>query len=753
VDEDTIRSACSSLLRRVGRGVFQIAHFTVQEYLQSIDPNDPKIGKFRITEEDAKAALGQVLLTYLCMQDFGRPPPATISERVHRNKLYPLYHYAAYRWKDYAKGSCDNEDILRLSCHLFHPSKTYNFITFFLELATSSILDRSLNDDEYHKLVDEVASGGFRPLHAASLMCRPDICKYLVNKGSDVNQVSAIGIPLELAIGRCQLVGTLRIRKYVYKNRDDIHDTVAVLVDSGASYRLHNTERNCSLSFLTFVDDLGESGVFRCLLDKGMQISHDLLSWLESDDTESDDTDRKRKFLNTLDGANLSHLGAETKAHLLDIACRSGIKAPPVLLLGSPDTETVIDEHFQAMVYHAIKFDQPVELKRLMVDTRFRNDLILQREESRPLHLAAKSHSPQVMAILLDLDSSEKLTMHRESGMTVWHVAARWGGKECLDLLISRFGDQASGLTAKSDTGELPLTEAILGGDEVSALYLLEKTRLYNCNPSDPSLVYLSTTFGMRQLLDKLIENGFDPSISSSDRAHAMFCVSHVTPLELVETLISHGLSSESTRSDGKTPLHVILSLDMKCNPHPPTEINLVNAGVIGKLISNTIVYMVDEDGNVPWHYFCTTYLKKFGLTESCDTFCRVLIDHGALLAYERVTGKSAISLLIKSWCDRQEESNGELNRGSRLFSWCIDRHQTLESFLQDDEFTRVLVWSIEFDESLLDVLLANGVSVHARSIYAQEKSALDIACGGTSCEIIFPHMKRTLRYTNHRQT
>jgi ankyrin repeat protein len=244
-----------------------------------------------------------------------------------------------------------------------------------------------------------------------------------------------------------------------------------------------------------------------------------------------------------------------------------------------------------------------------MADVRFVSGKHSHHADRKPLHYAAENRSLQVMALLLNADATEESTMKKVSGMTAWHMAARYGGKHALELLTTRFGDKASGLTALSDTGTSSLAEAILGGNQDSALYLLELTRPDGSNASDPPLIHLSTALGMGTLVSRLIEAGFDPNITSQDGSHALYSLSRLTPSDLVEMLKFHGSTPDHKRDDGKTCLHAFFSLDDKRSPHIPV-ISTLKETVAKKLLSHSVLRVVDNEGNDPFHYFCTSYLQ-----------------------------------------------------------------------------------------------------------------------------------------------
>lgn len=735
VDEDTIRSACSSLLRHVGGNRLEIAHFTVQEYLHKIDSDDPSIGKFKITEENAKAVLSNVCLTYLCMQHFDQVPPQTVDERIDRNKLYPLYSHAANYWSNYAKVSREDKITLCLSRRLFNPKKTYNFIAFAMEHLR---LHQSTQprETEWPKVV--VGAAGFRPLHMASMMHLSILCQYLVDEGCNVNEISPYGTPLQFAV--CGINGLFCIDQiYTWNdnwNGEELSNTVTVLVNSGANCQIPPTGVDCSLSLLAISANAWRAGVFPCLLDAGMQLCSDLMIWLESGDER-----RQRLFFKTLKGPSLSHVSTDTKKRLLDVANLSRISVPQALLTGiGDDVEALPDELFRESVFQAIRFEQLDRLKRLVRDARFRNDVDLRNEHGSPLHFAAMTRRLEAVTLLLESDVTLGSTMEKVHGMSVWHLVARWCGKETLNRLVTRFGDQALGFAAESDARTSLLVEAILGGDQASALYLLAKTRITIDNPGNPPLIHLSTYMGMSQLVDRLIEAGFDPKVTSPDGSNALFCVGPSTPPGLIQTLIYHGLRLEDTRADGKTPLHAVLSLDERCSLYKPREWSLPNR-VVKTLVSHAVVNRTDKDGNDPWFYFCTKYLRHCHSSDTCEELCKVLIENDALVSHERATGKYTISPLVEHILSTHVNLEGR-KTGAPFLSWVLNHHPRLESFLQADQSSISLIrWAIVhhngYDSksfgALINMILEKGFNVHARDTGGRKYSALEAASECTS--------------------
>ncbi|KIV87711.1 hypothetical protein PV11_03240 [Exophiala sideris] len=73
--EEDVLETCSSLINRQADGALVFAHFTVPEYLSSIDiDGTPQFAKFRLSETEANYLIGSVCLTYLNLDVFSATP-------------------------------------------------------------------------------------------------------------------------------------------------------------------------------------------------------------------------------------------------------------------------------------------------------------------------------------------------------------------------------------------------------------------------------------------------------------------------------------------------------------------------------------------------------------------------------------------------------------------------------------------------------------------------------------------------------
>jgi hypothetical protein len=80
---DQLQHWCSSLVRMSSEGILEIAHFTVKEYLKSIDPmQEPQLAKYKASEDLANTNLATTCLTYLNYPTFKTLPfPKVVDEK------------------------------------------------------------------------------------------------------------------------------------------------------------------------------------------------------------------------------------------------------------------------------------------------------------------------------------------------------------------------------------------------------------------------------------------------------------------------------------------------------------------------------------------------------------------------------------------------------------------------------------------------------------------------------------------------
>ena len=245
----------------------QIAHFSVQEYLESDRIRHQKAAIFGLTSITAHAEIAQICLVYLLEHDFAR---SELDESMLEE--YPLAHFAAMYWYHHYKRTTDFASGLdHLVSRLFQQRGT--FMTWV----------KLCDVDQYgHKLVnlnchsDEIAG----PVYYTSLL------------GLDKALYDLISIPPleELEISAGSSTNTLEVAKLINAHggyfghaliaaSDRGHEKVVqLLLDRGADVNarsgVYDKARNGDYdNALSTASYRGHENIIRLLLSKGADIN------------------------------------------------------------------------------------------------------------------------------------------------------------------------------------------------------------------------------------------------------------------------------------------------------------------------------------------------------------------------------------------------------------------------------------------------------------------------------------------------
>ncbi|KAI0502938.1 ankyrin repeat-containing domain protein [Xylaria bambusicola] len=283
VDEYEIMLRCGSLIRKSANGAhLEFSHFTVLEFLESIDPAHPILGFYRVSMSTAYNLLAQVCLRYLMLEEFNRKPRGEkgyLHHILQRRQTRPFYGHCANRWfrlmYQLEDGDCSKADATTtgLIQALFQSPKTSQFCQWVVQFVyswTSANIrleagrfrvldgDKSFHThemktgpadiDTFIKLVDAVTRPDFTPLHMASLLGLPSLCGHLLRHGARVNLSSRFGTPLHCALGGIvvflhdkRLVNHRIMTNFVPYNKSPLAQgqTVRLLLAAGASATPH----------------------------------------------------------------------------------------------------------------------------------------------------------------------------------------------------------------------------------------------------------------------------------------------------------------------------------------------------------------------------------------------------------------------------------------------------------------------------------------------------------------------------------
>ncbi|ERF71769.1 hypothetical protein EPUS_01684 [Endocarpon pusillum Z07020] len=282
--EEDILKWCSSFVRRRANGNgLELAHFTVKEYLMCIDSaNNPRVGKFRISESESNLLIGKICLTYLTLDTFAETPlPANLLGIMYSNikedtilslsarresaekepqsqrsthdtpdtlslsclESYPLLVDAAASWTNYCKDHLMDTVIASLSHKLFHPRKSNQFLWWSYAFLSN------WKGCKWAQTFPDTTT-----LHWAAMLGLEEVCGWLIREGSDVNRGSSLGTPLDcLLLGldatwRCYDLKDIKHNDSMHKEGKDTKGSIAHLfIEAGSKL---NDNSNSTSSWL-----------------------------------------------------------------------------------------------------------------------------------------------------------------------------------------------------------------------------------------------------------------------------------------------------------------------------------------------------------------------------------------------------------------------------------------------------------------------------------------------------------------------
>ena len=203
--EEDILYWCSSLVRvNESSKLLEVAHFTVKEFLLSIDiVGKPWFLQYQISDDHT--LLAKTCLTFLSFQSFGEleiPDMETLNKNNENRKLlefwdnyldqFPFITYASRLW-DFHTHSSDWETIEQRIFDLLSPIANNRFLFWSFARVESTA---------YENITYDIVSTPLRPtaLHWAACLALDKVCDRLIQAGMNVNEPSIFGTPLNCAI-------------------------------------------------------------------------------------------------------------------------------------------------------------------------------------------------------------------------------------------------------------------------------------------------------------------------------------------------------------------------------------------------------------------------------------------------------------------------------------------------------------------------------------------------------------------------
>lgn len=679
VEPDWVSRRCSSLIRvsfQVSDSPhFELAHFTVKEYLRGIRPQSER-GLFRFSEHAAIRELLGSSLRFLTFPIFDRRPtiaPSEIHRMAERNEQHPFYPYAARNlfWFERHYGNdelseelslmVEEETMTRYANELFRPEKTGIFLSWVLEVMSSR------EESSFPGAIGLLIEPGFSSLHVAAMLALPSICANLINsKMVGPNVCCRRGTPLHALLAGFGFLNPLTswygFTRSHFSSTEAQYDRSQRCLEILLEHNADTSIRGCNIS------------IFQMAINNSVQAPAPRKLWIEPLISQSTviDEDFIQGFKSQLAAGAIdrsiinaifrlaSHpeiaSGWARLASLIQ-TWRMQEEDPEGHELPFDVQEMISDEDFADGIRISISQNLTDTLHAYVQDPRFRPDMrvrVSDGDHSMPiLHFAIQERSLKSVELLLeagcdpqvvdeddgwtalhlcafrDTDDAALSTLLLKAGAvdtvrddkkkTCWHIAAENGNTPVLKVLIDMGSDTKQSLTTISYRGCTPLAQAILNEKDESARLLLDHcTAELDVFQSDESLLNMASAIGDEklfvQLHEKLKEAGATDAIS---RARPLDNIDTSCSGELLDYLLASWPVERNWTSTRLT--NYLLDANHSTFEDPeyyPSRSDMEH--VIRELLPPTHIFVDDENRQShAWESFCQKVVPR--LTIGCD--------------------------------------------------------------------------------------------------------------------------------------
>lgn len=765
--EDILR-LCGSLVRRV-RGAPELAHFTVQEFLEAIEPKDEKLNMFRLCNTD-RLTLARTCIAYLCLPIFNQHPAKRSS---HWDVGHPFHTYASIYILDYFRPHYTDPGLVEWMQRLFMPENSLNLTSFMLKhVRGEQYLDGNEDIDEHSDTVfDSICHNDFGSLHTAAMLHIPTICQWLISSDWDVNQFSPAGTPIECAIYGIKYAfghkrGTMR-----HLTGQDAQETISLLLDAGAPCD-GPTAHAASLSrAVCFEHNGGPTELLVKMLEHGMPIHQDALKQFLS----LIGRPMAPQICDRLRNANIEPVVKAQMMSVMEATARSQVPSHSTSNTGN-------DAFFEAIGF-SIKYHRLSDLKSLANDNRFLCDLSQPGKLSTFLHLAAECKAVEIMHQMLDwgwdplvIDEKGQTAIHKallariadesilrrliasqasgvadKKGRTVWHHAAFLGDVQFLELLLGNDGVNPVHQQQECNTGCTPILQAIVMQHSDWALLLLKSIHTHEVTLKDARILHYAVAAGLDDVVHALQSYGFDMHAIVAQERTALYSMSSHTTYKMFELLCSCGLDVDHQDLLGRSPLLSYLACDERVELTDFGKIkgkhsSTLDFAILTDLITTTSAMMADRANRTAWFYFCTETLtseillsrQSKNLSRLIDTLS-ALVKFGALAGHEALYHTSGVVFLLGE-CLKTFGGHRKYRLDQHVMPPEVD-YRPIERllelcnpmdtvpFVDHPHLTRLLMWSVlQNRKALIKRLVQLGVDIHQGTGESGGQSAFDLA-------------------------
>lgn len=574
VEPDWVSRMCSSLVRLAEHGSndahFQLAHFTVKEYLRSIKPQS-KRGLFRFSEDEAIQILFRTSLRFLTSPVFDRKPIITKSEiqrMVERNEDHPFYPVAARymfccrsRWDQRLSEQLSlllgDETMTEQAIKLFNPDRNGTFLSWVLQFAWAWWLESDpVEEEDFFSLLGIILAPEFSALQVAAMLALPSVCAYLIDVGGvNPNICGRLGAPLHALLAGFYLLWPQSDFQYnpeihyrdleesTPQTYDQPRKCLEILLDHGADTSLRWNETSViGMAINSSIRDDSDKIWIYPLITQSTIVPEDFIETFKDSLIEGDIEQPLLDAILIIGSDSNAASGWARLASLIQTWRMGSVYHSEGSYATIDVLKKISDEDFADGVQNSINQDVTDALRAFVQDPRFQPQSYISYGDSRQmpiLHYAIFNGSIEPVRLLLDAGcdplvvdendgwttlhqcaargGAEKMALLLKSGAaesvknhdgdTCWHFAADRGDTSILNVLVEMGSDIQQSLATTSSAGRTPLASAIHKGRLETAMMLLD-----HCGPnlqifqSDQPLLNGAAAIGSKSLFLRLYD-------------------------------------------------------------------------------------------------------------------------------------------------------------------------------------------------------------------------------------------------------
>ncbi|KAM7194353.1 hypothetical protein V8F33_007241 [Rhypophila sp. PSN 637] len=355
-----------------------------------------------------------------------------------------------------------------------------------------------------------------------------------------------------------------------------------------------------------------------------------------------------------------------------------------------------------------------------------------------PVWLCVNDTHAGILAALLESDPSQG-SCKGPGGNTIWHLVARRGSHQLLQVLIEKSVDLQKDLTVLNYAGDSPLNLAAMGENPDVAMLMVDScpvvVKLWS---GKRPLLELAAKIGSMELAQKLVGTGFiDITANTADMSTPLHHINTRASITCVRFLKSLFPDLEARDINGARPLEAFAVNTVYGTPvmGQTAKINQILDELIPPGSSSS-----SSTGTTFWEQFCfgiaalvansvaTVTLPRYGGERSLDLVLTRLVHTGVISAHEAERKTSAVYPFVSAFDGIFSESPWTM---SMILPNSLTTLLGVTNYLEEARNSSALVKCLHKAikqnlARLVQTLLDRGVDPHIR---IDGYNALDTAC------------------------